>query len=336
MHLKQLGEFGLIERLQQGCLVRPEGVVRAIGDDAAVFNTAGDEVMVLTTDLLIERVHFLRDAILAEDLGYKSLAVSLSDIAAMGAEPREAFVSIAIPYDCEVEYVQAVYAGMRGLAEMHQVNILGGDTTSSRKDLVINVAVIGRADPEQLMFRDGARAGDIICVTGPIGGSRAGLQMILEGIEPRDDHLHALYQQHVRPQPHLAQGQLLAASGAVTAAIDLSDGLLSDLGHITRQSRLGALVRAEQVPISPALAHFCRQTKAKALDLAVSGGEDYVLLCSVKPEEMDRLAETFAQSLHVPLYRIGEMVAGEGICIKDASGCALKIDGMSWDHFKEL
>ena len=335
MKLKELGEFGLIERLQRGCLVRPEGVVRAIGDDAAVFETDGGQVTLLTTDLLIERVHFLRQAISGEDLGHKALAVNLSDIAAMGAEPREAFVSIAVPPDCSITFLEQIYNGMRALARRHQVNILGGDTTTSRRDLVINVALTGRADPRQVLFRDGARVGDVICVTGPLGDSRAGLQMILAGRTPDDDHSRRLHQRHVRPEPHLAQGRLLAASGAVTAAIDLSDGLLSDLGHVARQSGVGAVVHADQVPISPALAHFCRQTGPPAIDLALGGGEDYVLLVTVKPDAVTRLSASFASVIKSPLYAIGELVAGEGVRVLAASGDDLKISTTSWDHFKE-
>jgi thiamine-monophosphate kinase len=335
MNLKELGEFGLIERLQRGCLVRPDGVVRAIGDDAAVFQTDGDQVTLLTTDLLIERVHFLRQAISGEDLGHKALAVNLSDIAAMGAEPREAFVSIAVPPDCSVAFLEEIYNGMRTLAGRHQVNILGGDTTTSRRDLVINVAVTGRADPQQVLFRDGAGVGDVICVTGPLGESRAGLQLILAGRSPDDEHLRRLYRQHVRPEPHLAQGRLLAASGVVTAAIDLSDGLLSDLAHVARQSGVGAIVHADQVPISPALAHFCRQNGTLAIDLALGGGEDYVLLVTVKPDALKRLSASFAAVIKSPLYAIGEMVAGEGVRVLSASGDDLEISATSWDHFKE-
>jgi thiamine-monophosphate kinase len=335
MELKQLGEFGLIERLQRGCLVRAEGIVRAIGDDAAVFYSDGEQVTLLTTDLLIERVHFLRNAVSAEDLGYKALAVNLSDIAAMGAEPREAFVSIAIPPDCSVTFLDQLYNGMRTLAKAHRVNILGGDTTTSRCDLVINVAVTGRAEPAQLLFRNGARLGDIVCVTGLLGESRAGLQMILAGHVPEDDYSQSLYRRHVHPQPHLAEGCLLSASGTVTAAIDLSDGLLSDLGHIAGQSGVGAVVHADQVPISEALAHYCRRAGCQAIDLALGGGEDYVLLCTVRPDALERLSASFEATFSRPLYRIGQMVVGKGVRVVSASGDDVECTATSWDHFKE-
>ncbi len=223
-----LGEFGLIRRITQGAVVCPERVVKGVGDDAAVFYPPADQPMLLTTDLLVERIHFKRESISGADLGFKSLAVNLSDIAAMGGKPLDAFVSIAIPDDLPLEYIDAIYDGLRGLAGQFGVNILGGDTTGSKEDLIINIAVTGTAEPDYLLLRDGAKPGDLIYLTGPVGDSRAGLQVILDELELDDALLAKLYHRHCRPMPHLKEGRFLAHSKKVTSAIDVSDG--ADIG----------------------------------------------------------------------------------------------------------
>src|SRR5210317_1408028 len=169
MTLKEIGEFGFIKKISRGCLIRPDNIIKAIGDDAAAFTTAADQLSLITTDLLVERVHFLRAAISGFDLGYKSLAVNLSDIAAMGGTAREAFVSIAVPPDCLTNYLEDLYKGLKSLATEFDVNILGGDTTASKSALVINICVIGSAPEAEILYRDKAKAGDHIFVTGTMG-----------------------------------------------------------------------------------------------------------------------------------------------------------------------
>jgi thiamine-monophosphate kinase len=173
MTLKEIGEFGFIKKISRGCLIRPDNIVKAIGDDAAAFKTDAGRLSLVTTDLLVERIHFLRDAISGFDLGYKSLAVNLSDIAAMGGTAREAFVSIAIPENCPLEYLEDIYRGMKDLAARYEVNILGGDTTRSKIDLILNVAVHGEVAEKEMLCRDAARVGDIVFSTGFLGDRTA-------------------------------------------------------------------------------------------------------------------------------------------------------------------
>ncbi|MBW2133588.1 MAG: thiamine-phosphate kinase, partial [Deltaproteobacteria bacterium] len=234
MNLKDMGEFGWIDRIRENCLIRKDAVLKGIGDDAAVFQVAPDTATLVTTDLLVERVHFLKDAASPFDLGYKALAVNLSDIAAMGGTPREAFVSIGIPKDFTVEYLDALYQGMKHLAAEHRVNILGGDTTGSKTDLIINIMVVGTAPPEEILYRHGARPGDVILSTGFLGDSRAGLHLILEGIPLASPHLKDLVLSHLKPYPYVREGRFLARHGGVRSAIDVSDGLSSDLSHILK------------------------------------------------------------------------------------------------------
>jgi thiamine-monophosphate kinase len=334
MSLKDIGEFGFIRRIRRGCLTRPEGVLQGIGDDAAAFRSDGRMVSLVTTDLLVERVHFLRHAISGRDLGHKSLAVNLSDIAAMGGTAREAFVSIAIPDGCELAYLDDIFQGMKDLARTYAVNILGGDTTSCRSDLVINVAVYGVVAENEMLTRAAARPGDVIFCTGCLGDSRAGLHLILEGADADTPQLQALLAAHCRPEPHLREGRLLASTPGVRAAIDVSDGLSSDLGHIIEESRAGARIYAARIPISANLDFFCRRLGRSPLDYALSGGEDYTLLLTAAAGEADRIAAAFQAAFGRPLYAIGAITDTARLELVDAAGTITPIDPTGWDHFK--
>jgi len=334
MSLKQIGEFGFIDKISRGCLICPEGIARAIGDDAAAFGMEVGRLALITTDLLVERVHFLRTAVSGFDLGYKCLAVNLSDIAAMGGEARQAFVSIAIPADCSLVYLEDLYEGMKQLAAEFDVNILGGDTTGSKTDLIVNVAVYGTVPADELLARDAARPGDILFSTGYLGDSRAGLHLILNGIEADDPHLQSLYRAHVRPPPHLREGRFLAARSGVHAAIDTSDGLSSDLGHIARQSRVGAILQADRLPISDALKAFCRRFDFDPVQFALAGGEDYTLLCTSDADQAAALEKDFESRFKRPLFRIGRINAGQRLEMEYPDGRIASITASGWDHFK--
>ena len=278
MTLNAIGEFGFIKKISRGCLIRPDHVIKPIGDDAAAFTIAPDLVSLITTDLLVERIHFIRNSITGFDLGYKSLAVNLSDIAAMGGQAREAFISIAIPPDCDLEYLEAFYDGMKDLAARFNVNILGGDTTSSKEDLIINIVVQGTVDRTQILFRDAACPGDVIVSSGCLGDSKAGLHLILNNIPTDTEDLQALYRAHVLPEPHLNEGRFLASQPGTHAGIDTSDGLSSDLGHIAEESQVGATLYSDKIPLSESLLNFCSRFGYDPVEFALSGGEDYTLL----------------------------------------------------------
>jgi thiamine-monophosphate kinase len=334
MSLAEIGEFGFIKKISRKCLIRPDRIIKAIGDDAAAFTTEPDKVALITTDLLVERIHFLRKSISGFDLGYKSLAVNLSDIAAMGGTAREAFVSIAVPADCSLSYLEAVYDGMKELAAAFDVNILGGDTTTSKIDLIINVVVYGAVAREQMLCRDAARPGDAIFSTGCLGDSRAGLHLILNNIEAENDQLQHLLQAHRRPEPHLREGRFLAQQPGVRAAIDTSDGLSSDLGHIVEESGVGATLFYENIPVSEDLKAFCSRFRFDPAEYALSGGEDYTLLCTIAPAEAERIAGNFQSTFNRPLFRIGEITAGKKMKIIHPDGSCRPIAPTGWDHFR--
>ena len=335
MTLKKIGEFGFIKKISRGCLIRPESIIKAIGDDAAAFMTDPARISLITTDLLVERIHFLRNAISGFDLGYKSLAVNLSDIAAMGGTARESLVSIAIPEDCPLDFLEAVYDGMKDLATQFKVNILGGDTTSSKVDLIINVVVQGTIARGEMLCRDAARPGDIVYSTGYLGDSKAGLHLILNDIPADSGEWRSLLQAHRQPVPHLREGRFLAQQPAVKAAIDISDGLSSDLGHIVEQSGVGAVLYADKIPVSENLKIFCRQFNFDPVEYALSGGEDYTLLCTVSPEKAEAIAESFQTEFNRPLFRVGEITPGGEMKLNYPDGSSTPIEPTGWNHFSD-
>ncbi len=334
MSLKEIGEFGFIKKISRGCLIRPDNIVKAIGDDAAVFRCDPEQLALITTDLLVERIHFLRDAISGFDLGHKSLAVNLSDIAAMGGTAREAFVSIAIPDDCQLDYLDDIYNGIKDLAAEFDVNVLGGDTTRSKIDLIINIVVQGIVPSTELLCRDAAQPADVICSTGFLGDSKAGLHLILNQIAADTQGLKSLLEAHNLPQPHLREGRFLARQSGVHAAIDTSDGLSSDLGHIAAESQVGARMFADKIPISPNLRDFCDHFGFDPVDYSLSGGEDYTLLCTIAPDHAEEIARDFEKTLKHPLFAIGEITTDKQLTLIYPDGKTKPITPTGWDHFK--
>ncbi len=333
MKTGDIGEFEFIKRLTGDCVINTSGIVRSIGDDAAVYDPEPGILQVLTTDLLAEDVHFTRKSISPGNLGYKSLAVNLSDIAAMGAEPRHAFVSIAIPNDISLEYMDEVYTGMKELARIHDTNILGGDTTSSRSGLVINIAVTGSAPSNNLLYRNAAREGDLVFVTGSLGDSRAGLHLILNDLPYTGDN-EELYMAHVRPRPHVDEGLFLGGFDGVHAGIDISDGLSSDLGHIADESNRGFIIYADRIPVSDNLSRFCDNYGFDPVKYALEGGEDYVLAITIDPAKAEAIIEEYNKRFEYPLVHIGEITADTLHQLKEPRGELSDLLPGGWDHFK--
>lgn len=330
---KDLGEFGFIDRIARHGLVREEGVLCGIGDDCAVFELEEERALLVTADLMVEEVHFRVAGTALEGLGYKLLAVNLSDVAAMGGEPRDAVVSAAIPADFDAEYMERVYNGLHTCASRFGVNVAGGDTTRSPGPLVLNLTLTGEMARDRVRYRSGARPGDLVYVSGTLGDSAAGLKLALgEDVGISEEDRAFLLRRHHRPEPRVALGQALAATGAVTAMIDLSDGAASDLRHVCRQSGVGAVVAADAVPLSPALRAFCEATQTDPLCPALSGGEDYELLFTVDPERVRALKAWEALPAICP---VGRIEAGEArIFLEGVEGGRKVLEGAGFDHFK--
>lgn len=334
--LKNIGEFGFIRKISQNCLIRPDNILKAIGDDAAAFKTDGNEIMLVTTDMLVERVHFIKNATSGFNLGYKSLAVNLSDIAAMGGTAKEAFVSIAIPEEYSTEYIEDLYNGVKNLGTEFDVNILGGDTTSSKTDLIINISVFGSVPEKEILYRNTAQTGDIIFSTGFLGESRAGLYLILNDISVDSPELEALFKAHILPKPYLREGRFLACQKCVNAAIDVSDGLSSDIRHIATESKVGVRLFAEKIPVSKNLRQFCERFDFNPVEYGLAGGEDYTLLCTVLPDKADLIIHDYMKEFNQQLYPIGEITDDFGkMELVFPDGQVKEITPSGWDHFED-
>lgn len=333
LKLKEIGEFGFIDRIAPLGSLRSEGVVKGIGDDCAVISIGGPDYLLVTTDLLVERVHFLVHWGPPEVLGAKVLTANLSDIAACGGTPRDAFISLAIPEEIDLEWLDGLYRGMADLARTIDVNLLGGDTTGSKTDFVINVALTGLVPANEVLLRHNARADDIIVLTGRTGESAAGLEILLGGRAMPGEVAGSLVAAHLEPRAHLREGRLLAQSGACTAAIDVSDGLSSDLGHICRDSGVGAIVREEQLPIGETLCRAAEILGKDPLDWVLDGGEDYVLLAAVEPGSLQGLQKQFEEEGR-HLFTIGQFVAAPKMELVRADGSSQDLIPRGWDHFR--
>ena len=282
MDLKELGEFGLIERIKEALGgPMPDGVL-GIGDDCAVLPQAGGMETLVSTDMLLEGTHFLRGDIPARLLGWKSAAVNFSDIAAMGGRPVGSFLSLGLPAGLDSDWMDAFLAGYKECSQYCGAPLLGGDTTTSQDGIAINVTVIGQCQRGRSRKRSSAVPGDLICVTGPLGSSAAGLQVILQGARG-SEVAEALVERHYRPMPRIPEGQALAATPGVHAMMDISDGVASDLRHILKASNVGAVVRTEELPLSAEMRQVCAQQGWDATKLALTGGEDYELLFTMAP-----------------------------------------------------
>ena len=269
-------EFGLIDTIRDMFAAIPRNGFDGIGDDCTVFPLGSGESLVFTADLLAENIHFLRRATSARELGRKSLAVNLSDVAAMGARPIATLLSLAIPHDLPEGWIEDFMEGYRDLSAQYDVGLVGGDTTASDSGLVVNVTAIGRIADSHIKRRSDARPGDLIAVGGSLGESGAGLRDILAG---RYDT--PLAQIHRNPAPQVAEGIWLGERPEVHAMMDISDGIASDLRHILHRSGVGAEVDTECIP-TPV-----------DLETAVSGGEDYKLLFTVAPESANTLLSNY-------------------------------------------
>ena len=336
MKVSDLGEFGLIARLAEilasRATVEAAGrLVVGIGDDAAVWRSDGG-ARIATTDSLVAGVHFLPERTPWRDLGWKAIAVNVSDVAAMGGTPDFALVTLALPEDGRVEEIDELYRGLSEAAEAYGVVIAGGDVVRA-PTAIISVTLMGRAEVAAtgepvVLRRNAARAGDLVAVTGCLGGAAGGLRALREGaVQP--EALRPLIERHLRPQARLQAGRAALAAG-IRCAIDVSDGLLQDLDHVCRASGLGAVVRRDKLPVDPALARSFEPEEA--LRYAIGGGEDYELLFA---GGRDGIAEVAGQ-IDVPLTVIGEMVIDpeQRAKLLDESGREVAPPTAGWDHLR--
>ena len=332
MNLSDLGEFGLIARLRARWPSLPEGVVVGPGDDAAVVRAGPGRLLLFTVDAMVEDVHFRRRWMPPRDLGWKAMAQNISDIAAMGGRPTHGLICLSLPGDLATEFVDALYDGLDAAAAEYGASIIGGDIVGSTGAIAISVSLLGEAEEGLLMRRSGATPGDVLMVTGALGDAAAGLRVLEMGEMPLEGETEAVAR-HLRPAPRLDEARILARSGQVTAAIDLSDGLASDAARMAEESGVGVRVYEERLPIGLACAEVAQRLGLEALELAVGGGEDYELLVAVGPDGADRLADLLRHEMATPITAVGEVVEpGRGLVLVRADRSETPLRG-AFDHF---
>ena len=338
--ISQLGEFGLIDRLTKDLPHHNPSTVRSVGDDAAVLRYPGDVDELVTTDLLVEGIHFDLTYMPLKHLGYKAAVVNFSDIYAMNGHPRQIVVSLAISSRFAVEHLEELYAGIRLACDIYGVDLVGGDTTASRSGLVISITCIGEAAPDAVVTRDGAKDTDLICVSGDLGSAYMGLQLLerekvaskgIKDFQPEFGGKEYLIERQLKPEARRDIVTALAEAGIKpTAMMDISDGLSSELLHICKQSDTGCRIYEERIPIDYQTAIMAEELGMNLVTAALNGGEDYELLFTVP------------LSLHEDVSKIkGVSVIGH-IC-KPEMGCAMvtrdggeiELKAQGWNHWQK-
>ncbi|PZF71000.1 thiamine-phosphate kinase [Taibaiella soli] len=336
--VSSLGEFGLIDHLTQNNETRNAGTILSVGDDAAVIDQFGRQT-VITTDLLLEGVHFDLMYTPLRHLGYKSVVVNLSDVCAMNAIPTHITVSIGISNRFSVEALDEFYEGVYAACEKYNVDLIGGDTSSSLKGFVISITAIGEVAPDKFVTRSGAKKGDLICVSGDLGGSYLGLQMLerekkifLESpaVQPDLENRAYIVGRLLKPEARLDIIQWLAEKEIVpTSMIDISDGLSSELKHICQKSEVGAVVYDEKLPIHTETKEVAMEFEIDATTCALSGGEDYELLFTVPQSEYEKI--TLSEKISVIGY-VTE--ASEGLHLITRQGRKHELHAQGWNALK--
>lgn len=335
--LSSLGEFGLIDQIASAVELKNPESIKGIGDDAAVIDNS-NEMTVVTTDMLVEGVHFDLTFQPLKHLGYKAVTVNLSDIYAMNATPKQIVVAIAISNRFSLEAIEELYAGIQMACDKYSVDLVGGDTTSSTSGLVISVTAIGKAKKEDLVYRNGAGVGDLICVSGDLGGAYVGLQLLerekkifLENpkIQPDLSNADYILERQLKPEPRKdIIEKLKQVDVKPTAMIDVSDGLSSEVMHLCKQSETGCTLYEDKFPIDPQTYEKAREFNLDPTVCALSGGEDYELLFTIKQSDYEKIR------MHVDISIVGHMVAKEeGLHLVDKSGNQVKLQAQGWKAF---
>jgi thiamine-monophosphate kinase len=338
--LAEIGEFGLIERLGAKTTLRNATSLRGIGDDAAVIALPGDECLLVSTDMLCEGIHFDLTFHPLAHLGYKAVAVNVSDIAAMNGRPEQVTVALGLSNRFSVEAVEALYEGIRAACDAYGVDLVGGDTVSSQSGLVICITVLGRAPKDRIAYRSGASPGDILCVTGDLGAAYLGLQVLLREkaeysanpqMQPQLQGKDYVLRRQLRPEARTDMVHELADLGVVpTSMIDISDGLASELLHLCRQSGLGAQLYEDKLPIDKESYDVAiNDFKLTPSVCALNGGEDYELLFTIAQADYDKVKH------HADLSFIGYMQAqAAGVKMYTTGGNLVEVQAQGWAHFK--
>lgn len=336
--IQSIGEFGLIDRIQQKFKTSHATTIKGIGDDAAVID-CGKDLMVLTTDMLTEGIHFDLNYFPLKHLGYKAVAVNISDVAAMNALPEQITVSLGLTSIFTVEAVEAIYEGVRLACENYNVDLIGGDTTSSAAGLVISVTATGRVSKEEISYRSGAQEGDVVCVTGDLGGAYMGLQILERekqvlkedmNMEPLLEGNEYLIERILKPEARTDVIHAFRELGVVPSSmIDISDGLASEVLHLSKSSGKGFNIYDEFIPVEDQTYERALEFNVAPTTCALNGGEDYELLFTVSQEQWDKKLNKAAS-----ITAIGQVVAKEdGNHLLTKNGQKFEMKAQGWVHF---
>lgn len=331
MHFQKWNEEEFIQSLAKQ--FPSTSSVVGIGDDCAVIPGEQGMAWLITTDALVEGVHFLKEEISAKDLGYKTIAVNVSDIAAMGGQPNYAFLSIALPKETDGTWMWDLIQGLKEACEKWNILLLGGDTVGSKRDLFLNLTLVGSAMKERIKYRHQAEEGDLICVSGYLGDSRGGLKSLQEKIAKTEDVEHLLHA-HFHPEPNPTQGVWLAAQKGVHAMMDISDGLDCDLTRLLKSSQKGAVIETSTLPLSAPLERAALEYGWDTLELALAGGEDYCLLFTVSADDFESIQHSFQNAFGSPLFTIGHITNQLGKLTYHKHGEVIQMPYKSFDHFQ--
>jgi thiamine-monophosphate kinase len=336
--IQQLGEFGLIDRIaQKFSRVNPSSI-KTIGDDAAVI-AGSDEVTLVSTDMLLESIHFDLSYMPLQHLGYKAVAVNVSDIAAMNGRARQIVMGLALSNRFSIEAIDLFYEGVRAACENYGVDLVGGDTTASASGLIISVTALGTAPREKLTYRKGANVNDIICVTGDLGGAYMGLQILERekqvfltnpDMQPDLEKYEYMVGRQLKPEARMDIIHELDELKIVpTSMIDVSDGLASELLHLARQSEVGVKVFEDKIPIDNTTYETAIEFKLDPITAALNGGEDYELLFTIRPSDYEKIKN------HPDIHLIGHMhhQAHQHVLVSK-QGTVVPLKAQGWDHFK--
>jgi thiamine-monophosphate kinase len=336
--LASLGEFGLIERLKQKVNIQNPSSLKGIGDDCAVIDNGTDVLTIVSTDMLIEKVHFDLSYVPLKHLGYKAVAVNVSDIAAMNGIPEQITVSIAVSNRFSVEAIEELYAGIIYACKNYKVDLVGGDTTTSLSGLVISITVIGKVKKDKITYRNTAKPNDIICVTGDLGGAYLGLHVLEReksvfkehpDMQPELEGFDYLLQRQLKPEARMDFIYELAEHQVVpTSMIDISDGLASELIHICKQSQVGALILEENLPIDSHAYHTALDFHIDPLTCMLHGGEDYELLFTLRLDDYQKLRKK------IDIISIGTILEDHKIIqLQSKAGTPVPLKAQGWKHF---
>ncbi|MFQ6091198.1 MAG: thiamine-phosphate kinase [bacterium] len=337
MKLSQIGEFGLIDRIKKRVDSSSEGVRLGIDDDAAAFGPTRGMVLLLTTDIFVEGIHFDPAYATPYQIGWKAMAANLSDIAAMGGVPRVAVVSVCMQEKTEVEWVEEMYRGMEDVIHRFGGSIVGGDTSAALSETVISIALAGEVENKRLTTRAGAQVGDVICVSGDVGGSVAGLKVLRE--ERRTGgKIQAqwpyIVKRHLLPLPRIEEARILVGETRVNAMIDISDGLASEVHHISAMSGTGAKIYVAEIPLHPQTVRVAQEFKTPPQHYALYGGEDLELLFTLPQKGAGEVFDIIEGQTGTKVSVVGAVVeADQGITLIDERGDQQPLPFRGYNHF---